>query len=292
MVYLSDERLIHVISVKRQAHALATSNDQALASGVAKGTVLDDAGVTSERRGALLILTIGRDERRNALDRATSAALDAAVDGGERDPDVSVIILTATGERAFCSGMDMKEAAAFGPGAGLIPGRGFGGITERRRTKPLIAAVNGAAVAGGFEIALACDIVIAADHATFALAEVRHGLFAFAGGIQRLARMVPRQTALALVLTGEPIGAARMFELGLVSEVVPRAELRARAVAVGETIAGYAQDAVRNAKLLHDLAADAAIDDSLRFGRAWGEATLGSDATRAGIAAFAEAKRT
>ena len=246
-----------------------------------------DAGLMIERRGALMVLTIDREERRNALDSFTSAALDAAIDSGERDPDISIIILTATGDRAFCSGMDMKEAAAIGPGSGLIPGRGFGGITERRRTKPLIAAINGAAVAGGFEIALACDIVIAADHAVFALAEVKRGMFAFAGGIQRLARMVPRQTALSLILTGEPISAARMHQLGLVSEVVPGADLRARATAIGETIAGYSQDGVRNAKLLHDLAADAAIDDSLRFGRAWGEANLGSDAIRAGIAAFA-----
>lgn len=249
-----------------------------------------DAGLTIERRGALLILTIDREERRNALDRATSAALDAAIEGGEQDPGISVIILTATGKRAFCSGMDMKEAAAIGPGSGLIPGRGFGGITERRRTKPLIAAINGAAVAGGLEIALACDIVVAADHALFALAEVKHGMFAFSGGIQRLARMVPRQTALALILTGEPIPAVRMLELGLVSEVVPRSDLQARAIAIGETIAGYPQDGVRNAKLLHDLAANAAIDESLRFGRAWGEATLGSDAIRAKIGSFAKEK--
>lgn len=249
-----------------------------------------DAGLTIERRGALLILTIDREERRNALDRATSAALDAAIEGGEQDPGISVIILTATGKRAFCSGMDMKEAAAIGPGSGLIPGRGFGGITERRRTKPLIAAINGAAMAGGLEIALACDIVVAADHALFALAEVKHGMFAFSGGIQRLARMVPRQTALALILTGEPIPAVRMLELGLVSEVVPRSDLQARAIAIGETIAGYPQDGVRNAKLLHDLAANAAIDESLRFGRAWGEATLGSDAIRAKIGSFAKEK--
>ena len=245
-----------------------------------------NVGLMIERREALLILTIDREQRRNALDSVTSAALDAAMDDGERDADVAVIILTATGERAFCSGMDMKEAATIGPGSGLIPGRGFGGITERRRTKPLIAAINGAAVAGGFEIALACDIVIAADHAIFALAEVKRGMFAFAGGIQRLARMVPRQTALALILTGEPITAARMLELGLISEIVPRAQLRERAIAIGAMIAGYPQEAVRSAKLLHDLAADAAIEDSLRFGRAWGEATLGSDAVRAGIAAF------
>ena len=247
-------------------------------------------GLRIERRGALMILTIDREDRRNALDSATSAALDQAVDEGERDPGVAVLILTAVGPRAFCSGMDMKEAAANGPGSGLIPGRGFGGITQRRRTKPLIAAINGAAVAGGFEIALACDIVIAADHAVFALAEVRHGMFAFSGGIQRLARMVPRQTALALILTGEPIDARRMVELGLASEVVPAADLLDRAIAIGEMIAAYPQEGVRNAKLLHDLAADAAIDDSLRFGRAWGEATLDGEVTRAGIAAFAGPK--
>lgn len=247
------------------------------------------AGLRIERRGALLILTIDREERRNALDSATSAALDAAVEAGEADPEIAVLILTATGERAFCSGMDMKEAAEIGAGSGLVPGRGFGGITERRRLKPLIAAVNGAAVAGGFEIALACDIVLASEHATFALAEVKRGMFAFAGGIQRLARMAPRQTALALILTGEPISAERMHALGLVSDVVPRKQLCERAIALGETIAGYDQDAVRNAKLLHDLAADSAIDESLRFGRAWGEATLTSAVTLAGIAAFAGA---
>lgn len=246
-----------------------------------------ETGLIIERRGALLILTIDRESRRNALDSATSGALDEAIAAGEADPDVAVLIVTATGDRAFCSGMDMKEAAAVGPGSGLLPGRGFGGITERRRSKPLIAAVNGAAVAGGFEIALACDIVIAADHAIFALAEVKRGMFAFAGGIQRLARMVPRQTALAIILTGEPISATRMLYLGLVSEVVPTAELHDRAIAVGNLIAGFSQEGVRNAKLLHDLAADTAIDDSLRFGRAWGEATLGSDAIRDGIAAFA-----
>jgi len=248
------------------------------------------AGLITDRDGAVLLLTIDRDHRRNALDAATSAALDRAIDEAEHDPAIAVMVLTGAGTRAFCSGMDMKEAAEIGVGHGLAPGRGFGGITERRRTKPLIAAVNGAAIAGGFEIALACDLVVAADHAVFGLAEVKRGLFAFAGGIQRLARSVPRQTALALVLTGESVSAARMFELGLISEIVPGEAVVPRALALARLIAGYSQDAVRNAKLLHDLAADAAIDDSLRFGRAWGEATLGSAETHARLAAYAEGR--
>lgn len=247
-------------------------------------------GLRIERMGPVTLLTIDREMRRNALDSTTSAALDAAMDAVEHDSDVAVAVLTAVGDRAFCSGMDLKEAAAIGAGHGLIPGRGFGGITERRRTKPLIAAVNGAAVAGGFEVVLACDIVIAADHAMFGLAEVKRGMFAFAGGVQRLARAVPRQTALALILTGEPVPAARMHELGLVSEVVRGEAVLPRALTIARQIAGYPQDAVRNAKLLHDLAADSAIEDSLRFGRAWGEATLGSAATHEGIAAFAEGR--
>lgn len=243
-------------------------------------------GLRSERRGSLLILTIDRRDRRNALDSVTSAALDDAIGDGEQSADIAVILLTGAGEQAFCAGMDMKEAAARRAGSGLIPDRGFGGITQRRRHKPLIAAVNGAAIAGGFEIALACDLVIAADHAVFGLAEVKHGMFAFAGGVQRLARAVPRQAALALILTGEPVPARRLFDLGLVSEVVPGPDLIPRAIAVAELIGGHPQAAVRNAKLLHDLAAEAAIDDSLRFGRAWGEATLGSAETREGIAGF------
>lgn len=244
------------------------------------------SGLRIERRGAVTLLTIDREARRNALDAATSAALDRAIDAFEQDPDVAVAVLTGAGDRAFCSGMDLKEAAELGAGHGLIPGRGFGGITERRRRKPLIAAINGTAVAGGFEIALACDIVVAADHALFGLAEVKRGLFAFAGGIQRLARAVPRQTALSLILTGEPVSAARMYALGLVSEVVPGFEVTARALAIAETIAGYSQEAVRDAKLLHDLAAETSVEESLRFGRAWGEATLDHPDSRAGIAGY------
>lgn len=249
-----------------------------------------EQGVRIEDRNGVRIITIDRERRSNALDVAASEAIDQAVDAAERDPAIRVVLLTAAGERSFCAGMDLKEAAERGPGHGLVPGRGFAGITERRRTKPLIVAANGAVVAGGFELALAADIVIAADHAIFGLAEVKRGLFAFAGGVQRLARSVPRATALHIVLTGEPIGAARALELGLISEVVPRDGLMPRAIELAETIAGFDRDTVRRALALHDFAADAPINESLSFGRAYGEETLGGLATQEGIRAYAEGR--
>jgi enoyl-CoA hydratase/carnithine racemase len=244
-------------------------------------------GLLIEQRDGLLLLTIQCEARRNALDAATSAMIDQAIEAAERDPAINAVLLTAIGTRAFCSGMDMKEAAENGAGHGLIPGRGFAGITEARRAKPLIVAVNGTAVAGGFEIVLAADIVVAAEHALFGLAEVKRGLFAFAGGIQRLARSVPRATALAMILTGETITAQRAFELGLISEVVPSHEVLARAIAIGEQLLGYDPETLRRSKLLHDFAADAPIGESLRFGRAFGEETLNSGASIEAIAGFA-----
>lgn len=249
-----------------------------------------EPGLAVERRGRLLVLTIDRPARANALDAATSAAIDDAVEQAERDQGIGAVLLTGRGERAFCSGMDMKEAAEIGTGHGLIPGRGFAGLTERRRTKPLILAINGAAVAGGMEILLAADIVIATDHARFGLSEVKRGLFAFAGGIQRLAHAVPRATGLWMILTGETVDAARMLSLGLVSEVVPADRLMPRAIEVAELILSHDADAVRRAKMLFDSAADMPIDQALRFGRAYGEETLASAAGQEGVAAFAQGR--
>src|SRR3546814_17791564 len=115
------------------------------------------------------------------------------------------------------SGMDRKEAGRTGPGNGLLRGRGIAGMSEGSRSKAVIAAVNEAAVAGGFEIALACDIIVAADHAVFGLPEVKRGMFAFAGGVQRLARLVPRPTAMTVIMTGVPLPAAGRHELCVIS---------------------------------------------------------------------------
>ncbi|MEQ6333891.1 enoyl-CoA hydratase-related protein [Sphingobium sp. MK2] len=247
---------------------------------------MNDAGLIIERRGAICLLTIDREPVRNALDAATARALDAAVTQAEGDPDIGAIVLTGAGHRAFCSGMDLKEAAVMGAGHGLIPDRGFGGLTERRRTKPLIAAVNGTAVAGGFEIILACDLAFAADHVLMGLSEVKRGLFAFAGGVQRLARQIPRGTALAMIMTGELLPARRLYELGVVTEVLPAAQLLDRALAVTTAMLGNSWDAINNGRRLYELAADMELNQALAMGKAWGMATLDSPDSRAGIAAY------
>ena len=250
------------------------------------------SGLIVERHGAVCQLTIDRPHARNALDAATSQALDQAVTEAEADSAIGAIVITGAGDKAFCSGMDLKEAERIGAGHGLIPGRGFGGITERKRSKPLIAAVNGTAVAGGLEIMLACDMVFAADHALMGLSEVKRGLFAFAGGIQRLALQVPRATALALIMTGEPLPARRFYELGLVTEIVTSDQLLDRTLSVTQAMLENSWQAIRNGRDLYEMATGMDIVQALAVGNAWGQATLGHADSREGIAAFAQKRAT
>jgi enoyl-CoA hydratase/carnithine racemase len=203
------------------------------------------AAVERERRGHVEILTINRPEARNAVNGDVSHGMSSALDELETDDDCWVVVLTGSGEKAFSAGMDLK-AFASGEGASIMgaPG-GFAGIVERTFSKPIIAAVNGAALAGGCEIMLACDLVVAADHATFGIPEVKRGLLAGAGGLLRLPKRLPLSIALELALTGEPIDASRALALGLINRVVPSAQLMSEAVALADLIAENAPLAVR-----------------------------------------------
>ena len=245
-------------------------------------------GLVTETHGNVRVLRIDRPKASNSLDAATSAALDAAVTEAEADDAIGAMVITGTGDRAFCAGMDLKEAAEHGAGHGLIPGRGFGGITERKRDKPLIAAINGTAVAGGFEIMMACDMVFAAEHALMGVSEVKRGLFAFAGGIQRLAQQVPRATALAMIMTGELFPARRLYDLGVVTEVVPGDELMERTLAVTGGMLENSWQAIRNGRELYELSTGVSIEQALALGNAWGKATLDSADSREGVTAYAE----
>lgn len=172
-----------------------------------------------ETKGSILTVTLNRPERRNALHADANHELGAVFDDFENDPALRVAILTGSGDRAFCAGADLRS-----PMTGerrVVPETGFAGLTSRfDRRKPIIAAVNGFAMGGGFEAALACDIIVAAEHATMGLTEPRVGLAALGGGIQRLVQEVGSKRAHAMLLTGRKITATEAENMGLVAEVV------------------------------------------------------------------------
>src|SRR5487761_1068726 len=201
--------------------------------------------VLTERRGHVELLTINRPEARNAVNRAVALGLDAALDAAALDDDVWVVVLTGAGDKAFSAGMDLK---AFATGELPFTAHGFGGVTQRDFPKPLIAAANGAALAGGFEILISCDMVVAADHAKFGIPEAARGLVAGGGGLIRLPKRIPLAVAYEMALTADPIDATRAYELGLVNRVVPGERVLEEAVALAERIAKNAPLAVRVSK--------------------------------------------
>jgi enoyl-CoA hydratase/carnithine racemase len=194
--------------------------------------------VIYELKGHVARLTINRPGAMNAMDSHAHLALSRALDAIEEDEQVRVVILTGAGERAFSAGRDLKEVAAEAEMSSEEKQALAARWSQVRRLtdrhdffKPIIAAVNGLALGGGFELALACDIIVAADHASFALPEPKRGLIATAGGVHRLPRQIPLKVAMGMLLTGQAIDADRALELGLVNQVVPGAELEAAAAA-------------------------------------------------------------
>jgi enoyl-CoA hydratase/carnithine racemase len=241
--------------------------------------------VLRERRGHVEILTINRPEARNAINRATAIALDEALESCESDDDVWVVILTNAGDKAFSAGMDLKAFAA-----GEFPAtvNGFGGITQRDFSKPLIAAANGSALAGGFEILISCDMVVAADHAKFGIPEASRGLVAGAGGLIRLPKRIPLAVAYEMALTAEPIDAQRAYELGLVNRVVPSEQVLDEAIALAERIAKNAPLAVRVSKDTMKKSLELSEEDSWTLNtEAFGPIARSADAIE-GAVAFAE----
>jgi crotonobetainyl-CoA hydratase len=201
-----------------------------------------------ERDGKLWIVTMNRPEVMNSLHPPANRELAAAFDEFEQDPDAWVAIVTGAGDRAFSAGNDLKYQASGGDMRGQ-PESGFGGLTSRfTLSKPVIAAVNGVAMGGGFEIALACDLIIASDRAVFALPEPRVGLAALAGGLQRLPRMIPLKQAMGMILTGRRVSAEEGKQLGFVTDVAPHDELLKRARAWAEQILECSPLSVRASK--------------------------------------------
>ena len=202
----------------------------------------------SERDGHVFIVTIDRPEVMNALHPPGNAELAGVFDEFQADPDLWVAIITGAGERAFSAGNDLKYQASGGDRSGQ-PAAGFGGLTSRYDlVKPVIAAVNGIAMGGGFEIALACDIIVAAENAVFALPEVRVGLAALAGGVHRLPGTIGVKQAMGMILTGRRVSAEEGRAMGFVNEVVPEGQALAGARRWAEQILEASPMSVRASK--------------------------------------------
>ncbi len=237
-----------------------------------------------EVRGRTLVITLQRPDARNAVDRHMAEGLERAIDRLEADDELWVGVLASEG-RVFSVGADL-EALAAGESTGLSTERGgFAGLASRGRTKPLIAAVDGPALAGGFELVLACDVVVASTHAVFGLPEVKRSLIATGGALFRLPRGVGEKLAMEMLLTGDPITAERAYQVGLVNQLVAPGAARDDALALSARIAANAPLAVRESRRVARLAT--CSDDA----RLWAE-TASSAATVARSEDFAEGPRS
>jgi enoyl-CoA hydratase len=236
----------------------------------------------------VLVITINRPKVRNAVDGATARSLAQAFDQLDARNDLAVGVLTGAGG-TFSAGMDLKAFAA--GDTPVIPGRGFAGLTRARPQAPLIAAVEGWAIGGGTEMALACDLIVAARDATFGLFEVAHGLVPPEGGIVRLPERIPPNIALELLLTGDPLPAVRAEQLGLVNHLTAPGEALDRAVELATRIAGNAPLAV--AAIKRALTERTAFDDTDAFAQQDQivAPVLASEDAREGARAFAEKRR-
>lgn len=242
--------------------------------------------VLLEEDGPVATITINRPNVRNAMNREASEAMSAIIDELDARADLRAGVLTGAGG-FFCAGMDLKAFSATGERP-VTESRGSFGITYVPPRTPVIAAVEGPALGGGFEIALACDMIVAGESARFGVPEVKRGLVAAAGGLMRLAERLPRNIALELVSTGEPISAARAYELGLVNRVVPDGEALAAATELAQAVAVGAPLAVAMSKRI--------VEESVEWPRAeWFERQApviqpvrDSDDAKEGAKAFVE----
>jgi enoyl-CoA hydratase len=220
--------------------------------------------VTVDKRSDhVTVVTLNRPGARNAINAALTKQLEAVVRDLEADPHVWAVVLTGAGGVAFSAGADLKEVSE-GKLQEIVGGpNGLAGFVHAPRSKPWIAAVEGVALAGGCEIALACDLIVASESAAFGLPEVARGLIASAGGIYRLPRAIPKAIAVECILTARPIGAERAFELGMVNRVTPKGQALSEAINLALDVASNAPVAVRESLAIARQAADL-NDNTLR----------------------------
>jgi enoyl-CoA hydratase len=256
-----------------------------MSAGEEPTTPMSDELVVTGVADRVFTITINRPEVRNAIDLATTQALAAAFDELDARDDLTVGILTGSAG-FFCAGMDLK---AFLRGERpVIPGRGFGGLTEASPKKPLIAAVEGVAYAGGFELALACDLIVAASNSKFGIPEVKRGLVAAAGGVLRLPRRLPYHVAMELALTGASFGAEQAHAWGLVNRLAEPGSALSVAEGLAAEIASNGPPAVRVSKQLVAQSDEWTLSESFERQREFTTPVMSSEDAREGALAFTE----
>jgi enoyl-CoA hydratase len=251
-------------------------------------TSLPTTGLRVEESGSVLVVTLDRPNQRNAMTLAMARGIADAMSNLDRRDDLSVGILTGAGG-TFCAGMDLKRFAA-GERAS-IEGLGFGGLTEAPPRKPLIAAVEGWAVGGGFELVLTCDLVVASTKSRFGLPEAKRGLLARGGGAMRLPRRVPKPIALELLFTGEPMDADRAHHFGLVNRLTPDGEALSAALELATAIAANAPLSVLAAKRIVEESADWTADEMFQRQQPIADALFASADAAEGANAFAQGRK-
>jgi len=248
--------------------------------------------ITTEKKGHILLVTMNRPDVYNAVHSEMHHEMSACWDDFAADRDLWVAVLTGAGDKAFCAGNDLKATASGGNKKGL-PDSGFAGLSSRfDLEKPIIAAVNGFAMGGGFETALSCDILIASENAKFALPEVKVGFFAAASGVQRLSRYIGRLAAQEMMLTGRTILADEALAMGCINAVVPHDQLMARAMAKAEELCSVSPSAVKATKrVLNDMYARDGMVASIDYSREV-IADLGkTEDFKEGVQAFVEKRK-
>ncbi len=254
---------------------------------------MSEAPVSIHTRDAIRTITVQRPEKLNALNRQTLEALDAAFTEAAQTDDVRVVILTGAGPKAFVAGADIAEMNALTP----VQGRDFSLLGQRlmrrieRLNKPVIAMVNGFALGGGMELAMACHLRIAADSAKVGQPEINLGLLPGFGGTQRLLRLAGRAAALELCLLGAPIDAHRAQQLGLVNRVVPAAELEAETLKIATQLAGAAPLALRGILDAINVGGECGIEEGLEYESAQFGLAFSTQDMREGTSAFLERRK-
>jgi len=249
---------------------------------------MSEAAVLTEDRDGVLVVTINRPDARNAINGEVARGIAAALDRLDGEDDLRVGVLTGAGG-FFSSGMDLKGFLS--GDLPIVEGRGLGGLTEAPPRKPLVAAVEGFALAGGFELVLACDLVVAAEGSRFGVPEVKRALVAGAGAALHLAQRIPRPIALEMLLTGDPIGAARAAQFGLVNRVVPEGTAVQAAVELAQVIAANGPLAVAVTKQIARSAPDWTFAEGWQRQAELMSPVFVSEDAQEGARAFAE-KRT